>query len=84
MEIEIKYTEPGICPVCEAMALEYTDQEGRDDYMDLELTWSCNNCGAIGVEGYRMTFMEHFDVVPDEKLYLKMQRKQKLEKIEKI
>lgn len=49
--------EEGICPVCRAPQIKYTDRGFGDTYVEYQ--WECKNCGSQGREIYTLDFMEH-------------------------
>lgn len=58
-EIEYKFrsNSQGVCPVCDSDNLDYdsTDIDG----MILNYSYTCRDCGTIGIESYDLVFFSH-------------------------
>lgn len=58
--------EAKVCPVCGGHNLEYLDS---DEYInEVHWYWACDDCGAIGIEKYELSFIGHDDVVTKEEM----------------
>lgn len=52
--------EPGVCPLCHSLDIEYMGGEVEDGYGVNFFVYSfvCQDCGAVGEEVYSMEFVE--------------------------
>ena len=71
MENVMKYTydryvaKSGICPLCGTeLNYQFDDvmKKPQSNFVWIDLPWTCEYCGATGIEYGRYVFIEHWDM----------------------
>lgn len=63
MTEEMKTKQQGICPKCNGNDLNYDAIERIDE--GVEYPYTCNDCGFMGSEWYKLTFDYHMNTGGD-------------------
>ena len=50
----------GVCPICGGDCLTY--KEVQDCDTGICYPWTCDDCGASGMERYSISFDNHYDI----------------------